>query len=192
MTKFRSWLIGTVGFFPATVLAQEGSELGEVGDFGELISKIWSWGFVVVISLSVTMIVVGGFMFMASAGNEEKIDQAKQMVNGSLIASGIALFSGVILKLLAQPAGNLETQGSAPELGQLPDTVKNATNILLTMVGGVALVMLLISAYQYVTSAGDVEKLERAKRGLTYAVIGLGVAVGAFIIMNTFIGVFRT
>lgn len=178
--------------FPIQTFAQDmSSELGDVEDFGDLVSKIWSWGFVVILSFSVAMIVVGGILYMASSGNEEKIDQAKQVMNGSLISTAIVLFSGIIQKILSQPTETLGSPGTSPTLNQLPDAVKNTTNILLTMIGGFAVVMIIISAYQYVTSQGDVEKLDRAKKGLLYSLIGLGVALGAFIIMNTFVGIFK-
>ena len=187
ITKFLFILIALV---PTTVFAQEITELGEVEDFGDLISKIWSWGFVVILSLSVAMIVVGGFMYMASAGSDERVDQAKEIINGALISTAIVLFSGVIQRILSRPTEELEEQGETLKLGQLPDAVRNATNVMLTMIGGFALVMLIFSAYQYVTSRGDMEKLNKAKKGLMYSILGLGVALGAFLILNTFVGVF--
>ncbi len=190
----KRFLYSTVFFLstlPTTVLAQNASELGEVEDFGDLISKIWSWGFVVILSLSVAMIVVGGFIYMMSSGSDEKVEQAKEIINGALISTGIVLFSGVIQRLLAQPTDTLDRKGETLKLGQLPEAIKNATNIMLTMIGGFALVMLIISGYRYVTSKGDVEKLDRAKKGMMYSIIGLGVALGAFIMLNTFIGIFN-
>jgi hypothetical protein len=185
--------IAVIFTLPILAFAQETSttELGEVEDFGDMISKIWSWGFVVILSLSVAMIVVGGFLYMMSSGNEEKIDQAKQIIDGSLISTGIVLFSGVIQKLLVKPTESLSPTGESLKLGQLPEAVKNATNLLLTMIGGFAVVMIILSAYQYISSGGDAEKLDRAKKSLMYSIIGLGVALSASLILNTFIGVFR-
>lgn len=185
MKKILSFVIA-LSFIPTT-FAQEVTELGQVEDFGDLVSKIWGWGFVVILSLSVAMIIVGGFLYMASSGNDERIDQAKQIINGSIISTGIVLFSAVLQKLLSKPAEQL---GNEPvSLSQLPDTIKNGVNILLSMIGGFAIIMIIVSGYNYMTSRGDVEKLDHAKRGLMYAFIGLGVAIGAYLIINTFIGV---
>ncbi len=184
-------MIAILACFPSLAFAQETTELGQVEDFGELISKIWGFGFVVILALSVMMIVVGGFMYMASGGSDDRVDLAKQIVNGSLISTAIVLFSGVLQRLISQTTENLDKENEVVKITQLPDAIKNATNILLAMAGGFAVIMLIMSSYQYVIARGDSDKIDKAKKGLTYSILGLGVSVGAFVIMNTFIGFFQ-
>jgi hypothetical protein len=52
-------------------------------------------------------------------------------------------------------------------------------NIVLTIVGGLSLLMITLSGFRYITSAGDEQKAAKAKNGLTYALVGLVVAVTA-------------
>lgn len=192
MKKIFSTLAIMASFLlPSLAFAQENTDLGQVDDFGDLISKIWGFGFVVILALSVLMIVVGGFMYMSSSGSDDKVDQAKQIINGSLISTAIVLFSGVLQRLIAQTTDNLDKEGEAVKLTQLPDAIKNATNILLAMAGGFAVIMLIFSSYQYVTARGEAEKVDKAKKSIMYSILGLGVSVGAFLIMNTFIGFFQ-
>lgn len=56
--------------------------------------------------------------------------------------------------------------------------------------GIVAVVVIIISAFFYVTSQGDPSKIKRAKDGILYAVVGLVVVMLAFVITNFIIGRF--
>lgn len=177
-----------IGCAPALVFAQTATELGEVDDFGDLVGKIWGWGFPIVLALSVAMIIVGGFMYMASGGSGEKVEQAKEIINGSLISTGIVLCSAVIQKLLTQSTQGLK-KGATASLTQVPDAIKNTTNIMLSFVGGFAVLMIIYSTYRYITAMGDSEKVEHAKKGLSYAIIGFLITLLAYFIMNTFVNV---
>lgn len=195
MKSFFWKLVGfltLIFYIPAQVFAQEISELGEVEDFGDLVSKIWSWGFVVILSLSVMMMVIGGILYMTSSGNEERLEKAREVMSGSLIASGIVLFSGVIQKVLRRPTEVITESGKTISLNELPIAIQNATNVLLTLIGGIAILMLIVSGYQYATSRGDTEKLDRAKKGIFYAMIGLAISISAFLILNTFVDIFSS
>ena len=94
--------------------------------FGEFISLIWSYGSQVLIALSIFFIILGAFFYVASAGNEDRISQGKQMIFGSLIAIVIVIFSGVLIRTLHQP-----TEGTAGYLTDIPTVINNATNILI-------------------------------------------------------------
>jgi hypothetical protein len=56
--------------------------------------------------------------------------------------------------------------------------------ILLTFAGGIAVVFLMIGGFQYVMSRGNEEAMEKAKKGLTAAVIGLVLIVMAYAIVT--------
>ncbi len=50
----------------------------------------------------------------------------------------------------------------------------------LSFIGGVALISILIGAYQILTSQGDPIKLANGKSYIVYAIIGLVLAIGGF------------
>ena len=57
-------------------------------------------------------------------------------------------------------------------------------------IGGIAVfIMILIGGFKYLTSGGDPKKSEEAKKVLTYAVMGLGLMIGSWLILN-FVKVF--
>lgn len=53
-------------------------------------------------------------------------------------------------------------------------------------VGIIALVMVIYSGYMYITSQGDAGRLAKAKKSLMSAIIGVVIAMGATVIVNTF------
>lgn len=57
-------------------------------------------------------------------------------------------------------------------------------NIMLFLIGAVAVIMLIIGGIRYVISGGKQEEVTAAKNTILYAVIGIIVAVLAFAIVN--------
>lgn len=159
--------------------------LGEVSNFGEFISLIWSYGSQVIISLAVFFIILGAFFYMASAGNEERISQGKQMIFGSFVAIFIVIFSGVLIRTLHKPA-----EGTAGYLSDVPDVIYNATSILTGIIGAFAIFMFVYAGLTYALSRGDSEKVRKAHSALQYAVFGLVVGVLAYALVNNVVNYF--
>lgn len=61
---------------------------------------------------------------------------------------------------------------------------RQVTNIILYIVGIVAVIMLIIGGIKYVVSGGDSKKVTDAKNTVLYAIIGLVVCFLAFAIVN--------
>lgn len=64
------------------------------------------------------------------------------------------------------------------------DTIKNITNILLYMLGIIAVVAIIIGGMKYVLANGDASKIKSSKDIIMYAVIGLIVAIMAWGIVS--------
>ena len=62
--------------------------------------------------------------------------------------------------------------------------LKSVINILLTVVGIVAVILIIVGGLRYITSAGDQSQITGAKNTILYAVIGLIIAAMAFAIVN--------
>lgn len=191
MHKILKKIIGSFAFLPAVVgslpiaaFAQEATQtaLGEVNTFGDLISLLWAYGSNVIIALAIFFIVLGAFFYIASGGNEERIDQGKQMIFGSLISIIIVMLSGVLIRTLHKPA-----EGSTGSLAEIPKVIGNATNILIGIIAAFTILMIGYSAILYMTGRGDAEKIEKAQNALRYAVYGLVIGTLAYGIVNTII-----
>ncbi|QQG50858.1 MAG: hypothetical protein HZB75_05065 [Candidatus Saccharibacteria bacterium] len=98
--------------------------------------------------------------------------------------------------VLADAAGDITTGindvggnegGNATSLGSRIQTV---VNILLYILGAIAVVMIVIGGVRYTTSNGDSSAIKGAKDTILYAVIGLIVAIMAYAIVNFVVGAF--
>jgi heme/copper-type cytochrome/quinol oxidase subunit 2 len=61
-------------------------------------------------------------------------------------------------------------------------------NWILGIIAVLAIIAFVISGVQYLVSAGDEDMAETAKRNMTYAIIGLAVALSGLIIVNAIAG----
>lgn len=70
---------------------------------------------------------------------------------------------------------------SDPELGLVVVGIINAT---IGVAAVISVIYVIVGGYSYMTSSGDSQKLEKAKKTILYAVIGLAICVLAFAIVN--------
>ena len=70
------------------------------------------------------------------------------------------------------------------------DGLKNVVNVLLFILGAIAVIMIIIGGIRYTTSNGDASNTKAAKDTIMYAVVGLVVAILAYAIVNFVIGAF--
>jgi len=66
----------------------------------------------------------------------------------------------------------------------LMSTVNTIINVIIGVIGFVAVVVIILGGVQYTTSAGDPGKVKKAKDTILYGIIGLVVALLAFAIVN--------
>lgn len=80
------------------------------------------------------------------------------------------------------PVDNIpKVQLNAATIGAILSTV-------FTLVGGLAILFLLVGAVRYVTSNGDQSQLTQAKNTILYAIIGIVVSLSAFAIVQFVVG----
>jgi hypothetical protein len=88
----------------------------------------------------------------------------------------------------ASPASQIQTgvdnAGGGGETSNLGARVKTIVNILLYVLGAIAVVMIVIGGIRYTTSNGDSSAITSAKNTILYSVIGLIVAILAYSIVN--------
>lgn len=69
-------------------------------------------------------------------------------------------------------------------IGTLSVLINVIVPLLMTVGGFIFLVMLLIGAFTYLTSAGQQEQLKKAQQTLSFAFLGLLVIISSFIIVK--------
>lgn len=66
----------------------------------------------------------------------------------------------------------------------LESRIETISNILLFLLGAIAVIMIIIGGIKYATSNGDSSAITSAKNTIMYSVIGLIVAIMAYAIVN--------
>ena len=74
----------------------------------------------------------------------------------------------------------------------LTEIVQSILNWIFGIIGIVAVVMIIIGGFNFMTSAGDPGKVKKGKDTILYGIIGLVIAILAFAIVNFVInGIFK-
>ena len=103
---------------------------------------------------------------------------------------GVSVLSTASLSgsVSAQVSKGIDTATTSEMKGKSIDgdngLIKTVVNVLLWAVGILSVIMIIFSGFRYITSAGDATKTKSAQSTLTYAVVGLIVAVFAWAIVN--------
>lgn len=158
------------------------TEVGQVLDYGDFISKVWAWASRAIFAIAVLGVVIGGVMFAASNGDEERADIGRQTIRGSVIGIFIVLFSAVFNRFINSPvsAGRDEQQ----TLEDFIISIEGAANNFVAIVGAVSAVGLVASGIRLITASADELKIEKAKNGIKYSVLGLILSMSAWGILR--------
>lgn len=62
--------------------------------------------------------------------------------------------------------------------------IKSIITVLAGLAGLVATGFLVVGGFSYITSSGNPEHLDRAKRTIMFSLFGLAITIGAFVISN--------
>lgn len=102
------------------------------------------------------------------------------------VASAVAYgLPAVALAQLPNNGGLVELEGNV-NLGNRPliSTVGQIINVLLGFLGVIAVVLILIGGFKWMTAAGNEEKVGEAKKLLGAGVVGLVIILAAFAIAS--------
>ncbi|HEY5806229.1 MAG TPA: pilin [Candidatus Saccharimonadales bacterium] len=71
-----------------------------------------------------------------------------------------------------------------PDVGAQPSRLQDMLNIVLAIMGAVAVLIIVLAGFRYITSQGNPNEVTTAKNAILYALIGLVVIMFAFAIVN--------
>ncbi len=118
-----------------------------------------------------SVLIVACSVFGASA-----ISAASLSTNVSAQAANSVVKKGITTATTA----DMENKSIAGEGGLISILI----NFLLWAVGILSVAMIIFSGFRYITSAGDAAKTKSAQTALTYSIVGLIVAVLAWVIVK--------
>jgi ABC-type Fe3+ transport system permease subunit len=87
--------------------------------------------------------------------------------------------------------GGVNSVGGSGQSDDLGAKIKIIVNILLYILGAIAVVMIVIGGIRYTTSNGDSSAITSAKNTILYAVVGLVVAILAYALVNFILDAFK-
>ena len=73
---------------------------------------------------------------------------------------------------------------ASASVGHISNFIKGMIQALAGLSGLVATGYFVIGGFTYITSSGNPQKLEKAKRTITYSGIGLAITIGAFVLSD--------
>lgn len=123
----------------------------------------------------------------------------KNIMLSTLMAISLVVFPAAVTTNVgaAQCSGpqNCINQGSNVDTGTGTNTklgaqIQNVVNVLLFVLGAIAVIMIVVGGIRYTLSNGDAGAITGAKNTILYAVIGLVVALLAYAIVNFVLGAF--
>lgn len=138
----------------------------------------------IVAVLAVLFIVIGGLMYIFSAGDEKRIEMAKKIWTCAVIGFAIVLIAPSLLQEIGKALGWTDTTGTTTGALSLYQIATNILNFLLSIAGIVAIIFLVVGGLTYITAYGEEKRIETGKKIITYAVIGIALIMGALVIVK--------
>ncbi len=133
--------------------------------------------------LAVLFIVIGGILYITSGGNSSRTELAKAAIWAAVIGLAIAVAAPTFLREIYEALG-----GTAPGEGAtaptLAEIILNVLQVLLAIIGTLAITMLVVGGILYMSAGGDSNRIDTAKRTVIYAIIGLTVALISLVVVT--------
>lgn len=146
----------------------------------KIIENIGEDGVTIVGYVALGFIIWGGYLYMMSSGDPGKAMSAKKTITRAIIGLLIVASAKIIFNAIVTAFGGPNQVASGDGMTQL----MGAINWAIGMAGVVCVVFIVIGGFTYMTSAGDPAKLQKAKKTILYAVIGLIIVALSFVITN--------
>ena len=87
------------------------------GDLGLYFEGIYRLGLILIVISAVLMLVIGGFMYLTSAGNTSRLGTAKDVIRDAIIGLILAIIAYLILNVINPDLTKLQITGMAPVVG---------------------------------------------------------------------------
>ena len=96
-----------------------------------------------------------------------------------LLLTTLAIGSPLIL---ASPALAQSAQGG--DVAQIENFIRSVIKVIAGLAGLVATGLFVVGGFTYISSSGNPQQLDKAKRTLTWSAIGLAIVIAAFVLSN--------
>lgn len=141
-------------------------------------------------SLATLYIVISALSLVMNGGDETTVTNAKKKLAAAAFGLLLVMFSSTFIdKVFYVINLNADRTGIKPQINYAQGIAElvSITNIVVTFVGPIMVIMLVAGGIMYITSGGEDGQMDKAKKLIFNAIIGIVVIYGAFAIVSTFI-----
>jgi len=143
-------------------------------------------------AVAVLMIIRNGMRMITMGSSEDKIALDKKNIFYSMIGLIMIIIADSVVKKVLYKVDMTKYPGTGGVKPAINPTagiqeIAGFTNFIVSIVGPIAVLALVAGGIMYIISGGKEDKMEKAKRLITTALIGLVIIYGAFAIVSTFI-----
>ncbi len=131
--------------------------------------------------IALAMIIYGGFMYIMSQGDPGRAAKGKKTLTAAIIGLVIALSASVITNTAVELLG-IEPSAGLEQKSLDWSKVNNILNWAYGMAGVVAVAFIIKAGIDYMVSQGNPGNVQKATRGIIYAVVGLIIVIAAYLI----------
>jgi hypothetical protein len=159
----------------------------KVNSFTQLVRGFLTQVQAIVGWLAVIMIVVGGIVYMTATGRSKQIELGKTILTYALLGFVIAVAAPSILKEIFDLASSGKGTASSnviKESKDIKDIVGSVMTFVIALVGVISAIAFVITGFQFIAAGGDGGRADKARKGLTYAIIGVTVSGAALIVVK--------
>lgn len=136
------------------------------------------------------MVVKSGVKLLTSGGSEEEATKHKKSIlysaGGLLIVYlGDIFINKVFYKVDKNVYSGITGVHPKVDAAAGVEQIVGITNLIVSVVGPLAILMLLVGAFLYATAGGEDEKMDKAKRLILTSGVGIIIIYGAFALVST-------
>jgi len=137
---------------------------------------------------AVVMIFWGGFQIMTSSGNSESVGKGRDKILNGIYGFIIAMMAvSVVSYAVSSLTGDVGTTSQG-----LPDVTDGGTgaiefalNLVYRLAAGITVIIITVSGFNFLISGGDPQRVNNARNGIIFAIVGLVITLMAFIIISS-------
>lgn len=149
----------------------------------KLLGSILGYLQTLIVSVALVFLLIGGFLYITSSGDSSRIDTAKNSIFYALIGLAIGIAAPAFIRQIYDVLGAAAPVVPGTALTLL-EIAKNILDFLLSVVGIVAIIMLVVGAFMYLTAAGDEDRIDTGKKIAKYSIIGIIIALASIVLVR--------
>lgn len=140
--------------------------------------------------LAVIMIIFGGFQFLTGGDNPAQVTKARTTILNAVIGLVISISATAVINLIVTNLlGNAASDSTTLLPNQTADQLwAGILKLIYYVAGAVAIIMMILAGFRYITANGDPNAIKKAKNQILYGVVGLIIIMVAFAITDFVLG----